>query len=761
MTAMSILREVKHRTRIRTRIYSLHKKTKTALFIYRTNGTQGISMYIKDGIKKRLHKNIPVREAGDVLLISINEPLLDRYRTDHMIEALESTGMKVGKVYYYELKPEHIKHYNVFIFYRCPWLPEFEDICKDIKKRNKVLIYAVDDLVIDRRYTATLPVVQTMRPEDRVVYDNGVDRHGKLMKQCDYAVVTTQVLADELRKYENLKEVFIDRNSMSDEMVYCAEKAMKEVRRDNDKIIIGYFSGTNTHNEDFQMVAPALIRILKKYKNTYIKLAGRLDAPEVLKGYEDRLIYTPYVDWRRLPFELRTCHITLSPLIDSLFNRAKSEIKWSESALVGVPTVASNIGAFEEVVKSGETGILAENTEDSWYEAISLLVEDEVFREKIAEQAREYVIKNCRTVSDRAMKLRQFIEKITPPIIAFGGINIGAISGGNMVVKKHMDLLQQSGKIVYGVENMNYHENDQWLEVNRQDDKQYDIFRINSHRKADRVSLAMSFDKFVATFWGSVEMVDKYMYMNKDGEKLYLIQNMEADFYKGNEKVRRRVLATYRNYRIRPITISRWCQEWLRSEFGRDAKYAPNGIDIDRFPFRDRNWRNRRVKVLIEGDSASEYKRVDESFKIANKLDHDKYEISYMSYNAEPKDWYRVDHVYLKVPYEKVGEIYSQHDILIKSSVLESFSYPPLEIMATGGVPVLVKNDGNAEYIVDRENALCYRSDMIDEAVDMVEKLSNNQEVFNKMGKSGVKTAQKRDWAAIKGSIIGLYNSRD
>ena len=33
----------------------------------------------------------------------------------------------------------------------------------------------------------------------------------------------------------------------------------------------------------------------------------------------------------------------------------------------------------------------------------------------------------------------------------------------------------------------------------------------------------------------------------------------------------------------------------------------------------------------------------NESFKITNQLDRDKFEVWYLSYNAEPKEWYKVD----------------------------------------------------------------------------------------------------------------------
>ena len=54
------------------------------------------------------------------------------------------------------------------------------------------------------------------------------------------------------------------------------------------------------------------------------------------------------------------------------------------------------------------------------------------------------------------------------------------------------------------------------------------------------------------------------------------------------------------------------------------------------------------------------------SFKIIEKLDKRKYEIWYMSYNAEPKDWYHIDRFFHKIPHGEVSEIYKKCDILIK-----------------------------------------------------------------------------------------------
>ena len=85
-----------------------------------------------------------------------------------------------------------------------------------------------------------------------------------------------------------------------------------------------------------------------------------------------------------------------------------------------------------------------------------------------------------------------------------------------------------------------------------------------------------------------------------------------------------------------------------------------------------------------------------------------------MSYNAKPKNWYRVDRFINKVPFGKVGKIYEQCDILLKSSWLESFSYPPLEMMATGGYCIVAQNEGNIEYLKNKENCLLYEQGKID-----------------------------------------------
>ena len=169
------------------------------------------------------------------------------------------------------------------------------------------------------------------------------------MALCDIVVTTTQTLKEELENYSS--EVIINRNLASEELVRLSQETLKDYTQVSSKIKIGYFSGSITHNENFEMIKPAIMQILEKYPHVELHLVGYIDLPQDLKKYTEQIIMNDYVDWKELPRLISQMDINLAPLVDSVFNRAKSEIKWLEAALVKVPTVASYLGSFEEMVK--------------------------------------------------------------------------------------------------------------------------------------------------------------------------------------------------------------------------------------------------------------------------------------------------------------------------------------------------------------------------------------------------------------------------
>src|SRR5204863_5326912 len=92
-----------------------------------------------------------------------------------------------------------------------------------------------------------------------------------------------------------------------------------------------------------------------------------------------------------LPQLIAQIDINLAPLeLDNPFCQAKSEIKYTEAALVGVPTVASPTDAFAYAITHGENGLLAA-TVDEWQAALSQLIEQPEARQQLGAVARQRV----------------------------------------------------------------------------------------------------------------------------------------------------------------------------------------------------------------------------------------------------------------------------------------------------------------------------------------------------------------------------------
>lgn len=674
---------------------------------------------------------------GDILIVNgCMLPHPQRYRVDHQVEQLLASGVHTDRINDGDLTLEKIKYYRGFIFYRCPITPFIEEFIAKAKEENKTVFYDIDDLVIDRKYTDTVKFLSTLSPEEKRLYDDGVDRMQKTLKMCDYAITTTEALAGELKNY--VKEVYINRNVASERMTELSQEALKE-KKEHDDIIIGYLSGSITHNPDVELIKPGLIRIMKKYDNVKLKLVGEVDLPEEFQEFKERIIIEPFVNWEQLPKIIAQVDINLAPLEKGIFNEAKSENKWMEAAHVKTVTLASNIGAFQKVIKDGEDGVLFD-TEKDFEKKLSKLIEEKEYREKVASNAYHRVIKEyVTTYSGHGLakfirsKLHSNIGLVLPTTNLSGGVNVAI---------KHALILRKHG---YDVTFINMDNNNEDI-INPEG-----TVRV---LKKFKTKYYGHFDTLVATLWSTVEFVKKYPNVIT---RKYLVQGFETDFMKFGQFMRINANQGYEDdTNLKYITVSKWCQSWLKEKFEKEANYAPNGIDMTLFPYKERDFKG-KIKILIEGNSDDYYKNVDESFKIVEKLDKKKYEIQFLSYQGEPKSWYYVDTFLHRVPHEEVGKIYQNADILIKSSILESFSYPPLEMMATGGLVVVAPNDGNIEFIKDEENCLFYEHGDINRAVEQIERLRKDKKLRDKLVKNGLKTAKEREWNKIEEKIVDLY----
>lgn len=694
---------------------------------------------------------------------SVPHPI--RYRVFHQAEQLEAVGISTRIVNAWELNDSYARLARTFVIFRCPHSEFVENFINLVHSLHKTVLFDIDDLVVDTKYTDQIPFLDTLSEAERNLYDDGVRRMGKTMMLCDGVITTTEQLATELKNY--LGHVHVNRNVASEEMYYLSDRAvcerdvlpllaknevpLKERHRwkmacerkqGRSGFALGYFSGSISHNPDFAMVLPAVVRFMDEHPDATLHVVGDLDLPADLVRFESRLVRLPFSPWRRLPQMLSFVDVNLIPLEDTIFNRAKSENKWVEAALVKVPSLASNVGALKDSIVDGVTGLLCD-TPDQWYEGLCRLYDDRAFARELAERAHEECV-NHHLTCGTGTRLARFIAGVQKPNVAviLPSLNV---SGGILVALRHALILHEAGYDVTLVGN-NIEEDGEWFEFRGV------RFPVLSR---DVGAFRGRFDKVIGTMWTTIFYVDHFVNTN---QRYYLVQGRETSFYEPGDIQRSMASITYGcNHELVYCTISPWCKRWLETDFDKtDVRYAPNGIDLELFTPVERDWSG-KIRILIEGDSESPYKNVDESFRIAQSLDPNKYEVWYLAYSGEPKEWYRYERFFKKLPHDEVGDVYRQCHILLKTSVLESFSYPPLEMMATGGQAVVLANEGNAAYLRDGENCLLFDKGEDEKAKQLIEQLVADEPLREQLRAGGLETAAQLDWSALTDQILDLY----
>jgi glycosyltransferase involved in cell wall biosynthesis len=100
------------------------------------------------------------------------------------------------------------------------------------------------------------------------------------------------------------------------------------------------------------------------------------------------------MSWGRLMEYGAQNYINIAPLdFSNPFCNAKSELKYFESAIVSVPTVASATDTFSRCIENEKNGMLAAS-DDEWYRGLKKLLDDKMFYENISKEAKRHAMRN-------------------------------------------------------------------------------------------------------------------------------------------------------------------------------------------------------------------------------------------------------------------------------------------------------------------------------------------------------------------------------
>jgi SAM-dependent methyltransferase/glycosyltransferase involved in cell wall biosynthesis len=528
---------------------------------------------------------IPRRRTGPqpdiIFFIGCWEGESKRYRVDNVAETLRAGGRRVEVMSYADLcrlVDEHLTP-SAIVLFRAPEEPWTEACLAYARKHGIRVFFDVDDLVFEPSLVERVHGYQLLSEAEKQTYRDGVARYRALLTKCDAVTVSTAPLADAVKALG--LPVHVVPNSWNHIQAEIAEKLVAAPRPARDTVVVGYFSGSRTHDRDFQEAAPALLRLMRALPEMRLRLVGELEPGPGFADFAartERLPFMPYQDMLRAMGE---CDIVIAPLEPgNPFNEAKSELKWFEAALVETPCVATPTAPFRAAISQGETGFLA-TTEAEWHDALHALATQPALRARIGAAARQAALdafgpQRLRQAAEAAFALpgptapairtepgRKRIDWIVPGLIIGGG--------GHRNILRAAHFLERFGHDV-GLTFTNIeHSADEIRELLHRhfypfagEVRRYDgVFRYS--------------DALFATHWTTVDAALRARGLTK--EIMYFVQDFEPMFAPmGTEYI----LAenTYRQG-LYCITSGPWCEVLLKREFGAEADHFEFPIDRD------------------------------------------------------------------------------------------------------------------------------------------------------------------------------------
>lgn len=321
-----------------------------------------------------------------------------RYRVWHLAEQLAAAGIESRTFYHSDERAlVAARGADLIVLFRAPYSVSVAAVIAEARRRRVPVVFSIDDLVFRPELIGDAAALEHARPEIVAGFRQSVESYARTFAASDYFLGSTEAL---VQAAEDAGRVaYLHRNGLGSALLGCAEAArtaalaarFAQAAHDGDVVRIGFLSGTDTHDRDLALVAPALRRVLERHPEARVVLGGPVAVPPELATLDGRVERWPFVPWSELPARIAALDVSIAPLeLPNAFNEAKSEVKYLEAAAVQVPTVASPSSAFRAATRDGASALLADDV-DAWEQALERLVADRALRATLARAARRDV----------------------------------------------------------------------------------------------------------------------------------------------------------------------------------------------------------------------------------------------------------------------------------------------------------------------------------------------------------------------------------
>lgn len=480
------------------------------------------------------------------------------------------------------------------VIHRAPYWSPYIEFVNKMRASGSVIVFDVDDLIFDETVVPHIDGFRYLSEESKQGFLKGMRAYREFILNADFCTSTTSFLVNEMQKMG--KPAYRVRNAISSDNIKSFETIGYRREGRPQPFVVGYYSGTKTHQADFAVAAPALIQFMHENSDVIFRLVGDFDLND----------YPELADWQHihragdLPRVTRvglmqhdamirdqfSCDLIIAPLeIGNPFCEAKSELKFFEASLAQCPVIATATRTFREATQNGRLADLATTT-DEWLASFRSIYGNYAFALNRARHAFDHVRYEYsqRVAANEALDAYEdFVTRRSGALVSADQhevstevAEIGVVlpdfsgpSGGHRKIFTVCRALEASGKRL----KLYFYTNRAPKVIKR------DISRFFYDLDADVEIFRGTVDQhsyMICTQWKTV-----YDFRNVDfsGKIINFVQDFEPMFFPvGSDYIR--ALVSYRlGFDI--VCYGEWVVAKLKDELNLPAKLIPFTIDHD------------------------------------------------------------------------------------------------------------------------------------------------------------------------------------
>jgi glycosyltransferase involved in cell wall biosynthesis len=324
-----------------------------------------------------------------------------RYRVFNMVEALglEDHDRRISATWFtgaeLPVLERVIRDVDTLVICRTRYTARIDSLITRARASGCRVLFDVDDLIFDTRYVSLILETLDRNPGEAMLDEwfASISRIGALLRLCDGAISTNHFLAARIEDFAQLPTWVVPNflNGLQLERAAEVRRSRRPTASSDGVTSIGYFSGTPTHNRDFELVSTALASVMSRHSTLRLLIVGFLDLGPALRGLADRIEILPLTDFLTLETIIGRTGLNIVPLQTNAFSNSKSELKYFEAAIVETPTLATPTHSFRRAIEDSVNGYLVDAYD--WEDRIEQAVSGELDLAGVAERGLAHTLR--------------------------------------------------------------------------------------------------------------------------------------------------------------------------------------------------------------------------------------------------------------------------------------------------------------------------------------------------------------------------------